>query len=137
MTENEAIKGLEILKYQCKHNGECGTCNICCSAIPLAIQTLEEIPRYRDLGTVDELAEMQVQYHHLSHQIKKYESIGTVEDFRNAVEIIRPRKPYKGSFGTILCSLCGEKVGQAVTKTNKADCMNFCANCGSMIDWIE
>lgn len=55
MTENEAIKGLETLRYQCKHNGECGTCNICCSAIPLAIQALEEIQQYRAIGTVEEL----------------------------------------------------------------------------------
>lgn len=54
MTENEAIKGLETLKYQCKHNGECGTCNICCSAIPLAIQALEEIQQYRTIGTIEE-----------------------------------------------------------------------------------
>jgi hypothetical protein len=54
MTENEAIKGLETLRYQCKHNGECGTCNICCSAIPLAIQALSEIKQYRAIGTVEE-----------------------------------------------------------------------------------
>jgi aerobic-type carbon monoxide dehydrogenase small subunit (CoxS/CutS family) len=54
MTGNEAIRGLEILTYQCKHNGECGTCNICCSAIPLAIESLEEIQQYRAIGTVEE-----------------------------------------------------------------------------------
>ena len=54
MTENEAIKGLETLKYQCKHNGECGTCNICCSSIPLAIQALEQIQLYRAIGTIEE-----------------------------------------------------------------------------------
>ena len=70
-------------------------------------------------------------------EIQQYRAIGTVKDFKNAVEIIRPRKPYKGSFGTILCSLCGEKVGQMVTKTIKEGCMNFCANCGSMVDWSE
>ena len=109
MTENEAIEKLNMLDEAL--NFQRHDADECSCALQMAIQALEESQAYR--------------------------AIGTVKDFKNAVEIIRPRKPYKGSFGTILCSLCGEKVGQMVTKTNKADCMNFCANCGSMIDWSE
>jgi hypothetical protein len=91
MTENEAIKGLETLKYQCKHNGECGTCNVCCSAIPLAIQAIEEIKQYRAIGTVEELEAMKkgtlsamelVDIWCVLEDLKKYSAIGTIEEFK-------------------------------------------------------
>lgn len=74
MTENEAIKVL-------KEYDDCAGLMVHIDHYTCieAIQALEEIPRYRDLGTVDELAEMQVQYHHLLHQAKDFEKIGTVE----------------------------------------------------------
>ena len=118
----------------------------------------DELEQYKAIGTVEEIQrkidalkydctryEEQLSIARGEKQVsteddmllEEYRAIGTVEDFKNAVEIIRPRKPYEGSFGTILCSLCGEKVGQMVTKTIKEGCMNFCANCGSMIDWSE
>ena len=118
MSENEAIQWLKhtkVYQYKCDNceyidiNGACN--EECKDFYDMAIQALSEIQQYR--------------------------AIGTVKDFKNAVEIIRPRKPYKRNFGVFICSLCGEKVGQMVTKTNKADCMNFCANCGSLIDWSE
>lgn len=46
MTEYKAISGLETLTYQCKYKYECGTCNICNSAVPSAIEALEkQIPK--------------------------------------------------------------------------------------------
>lgn len=105
---------------------------------------IEEIQQYRAIGTVkgyERAIQISIENYNLYKEYKakvqEFEAIGTVEECRNAVNLIRPRKPYKGSFGVLLCSLCGEKVGQMVTKTEKTDCMNFCANCGSLIDWSE
>lgn len=120
------------------------SCKSKCNEIDTLKEVLEEIQQYRAIGTVkgyERAIEVSKENYNLYREYKallrEYETIGTVKDFRNAVEIIRPRKPYKGSFGVLLCSLCGEKVGQMVTKTIKEGCMNFCANCGSLIDWSE
>lgn len=80
MTENEIKIKLEVLKDWVGNVSL--TRQDMQNVIDEAIQALEEIPRYRDLGTVDELAEMQVQYHHLFHKIKGYEAIGTVEEVK-------------------------------------------------------
>jgi hypothetical protein len=45
-------------------------------------KALNELMQYRVIGTVDECAEMQVQYNYLSTKIKKYEAIGTIEEFK-------------------------------------------------------
>lgn len=109
MTENEAkncVQGkLDCMNkcdvFDCKGTDECDNCEYCYSqgnfgeqkkAFEMAIQALEEIPRYRDLGTVDELAEMQVQYYHLLHEIKQYHAIGTVEELQALKEKAEPKK---------------------------------------------
>ena len=106
-----------------------------CEALDTAIRTLEEIPRYRDLGTIDELAEMQVQYNHFLHEVKKYRAIGTVEELQALKEKAEPKKPTLGSFGVYRCPTCGEKVGEEITITLRTDCMNYCSYCGTKIDW--
>jgi hypothetical protein len=71
----------------------------------------------------------------LEKMVKKYESIGTVEELQALKEKSVAKKPYKGSFGVLRCPSCDEKVGQMVTKTLKEDCMNYCGYCGTKIDW--
>ena len=137
MTENEALKTLEDLQRlltNYRHISKELT-----DANGIAIKALEEIPRYRDLGTIDELAEMQVQYNYLSSKIKKYESIGTVEECRTAVERMKPRKPSEvdekqdGLFYIIsfMCPACNESViGQPYKPKH-------CKHCGQALDWSE
>ncbi len=144
MTENKAIEWLRAISATQNQSSHSESLSDRKEALYMAIQALEENQQYRAIGTVkgyERAIESSIENYNLYKEYKakvqEFEAIGTVEEFKNAVEIIRPRKPYKGSFGTILCSLCGEKVGQMVTKTIKEGCMNFCANCGSLIDWSE
>lgn len=98
--QNEAIK--QIRKQICNEKGVQRYCRDNCihgiehCAYSMAIQALEEIPRYRDLGTVDELAELQVQYYHLLHQVKEFEKIGTIEEFKALKENQRNCKDCAG-----------------------------------------
>lgn len=144
MTENEAIKGLETLKYQCKHNGECGTCNVCCSAIPLAIQAIEEIKQYRAIGTVEELEAMKkgtlsamelVDIWCVLEDLKKYSAIGTIEEFKALKEKSVAKKPFQ-PFGThsYKCSNCWKFVVHEVDDNcDLSSLAEWCPYCGKKI----
>ena len=85
MTENEAIKAIENdLEWHSKELKPKYK-----EVLRFAIQTLEEIQRYRDLGTVDEMAETQVQYYNLFHKMRKYQAIGTVEDIQEVMALCK------------------------------------------------
>ena len=104
----------------------------------------DELEEYKEIGTVKELARLRSDYERVlkynddqGEIIDSYEAIGTLDECREAVERMKPKKPYEGSFGVLRCSCCDEKVGQKVTRVLKKDCMNFCAYCGSKVDWSE
>ena len=112
MTEQEAIKEIkgwsEILMSAGK---KCTT--LTAVAQDMAIQALEEIQKYR--------------------------TIGTVEECRTAMERQIPKKPmYEGDgyddsgsliYDTWICPNCGERYEVDY------DDYDFCANCGQAIDW--
>ena len=138
MTENEAIKKLkEDTCYECTYGCDsAATCSAepCTykSAVKMAIQALEDIQAYRELGTmekilkvlnnqrtviatqhetlrqyraigtVDECAEMQVQYNYLSTKIKKYEDaeMRKEQEIRNKVidEFVENLKPLLNTY---------------------------------------
>lgn len=127
MTENEAIKAIQNdLEWHSKELKPAYK-----EVLKMAIQALEEIPRYRDLGTVDELAEMQVQYHYLSHKIRKYEAIGTPDECRTAVERMKPKKPTEWANGTKHCP------NPDCEFDNTCLWFKVCVNCGQSLDRSE
>ena len=83
----------------------------------------------KEIETSLELAEMCTPNREREKEIKAYKMA------IQALEKQIAKKPYKGNFGVIRCSCCDEKVGQMVTSVLKEDCMNFCAYCGSKVDW--
>lgn len=114
MTENEAIKELETsidLAKMCTQNYERKN-EI--QGYEMAIQALEEVQQYRQ--------------------------IGTVEECREAVEKQTAKKPdYEGDgfsdgqlvYDTWICPCCG--------KHYEVDCDRYyyCQNCGQHIDWSD
>lgn len=131
MTENEAIE--RIRTGICNERGTQRFCKDSCMygidkcAYSMAIQALEEIPRYRDLGTVDELAEIQVQYYHLLHQVKEFEAIGTIEELhelkeKSVAKKVIPYHPWGGK-----CPSCSVIFTSRLTQ--------YCGNCGQKLDW--
>ena len=79
MTENEAIKCLE-------KQIEIQPCMNVISAFEIAIQALEEIQQYRELGTVEEILKVfnnQRTIMATQHEtLKQYRAIGTIEEFK-------------------------------------------------------
>ena len=110
MTENEAIERLEQHKewgFRCVNE-----------SIDIAIQVLEEIQQYRN--------------------------IGTVEEFKALKEKVEPKKVLfeKQSYGTpYLCPSCGadqckvEFLAEDGLEVEKKH--SYCWICGQVIDWSE
>ena len=94
-------------------------------------KALSELMEYRAIGTVDECAEMQVQYNYLLTKIKKYEAIGTIEEFKVLKEKNVAKKPrfYAHNY---YCTECGNLVGN-----NEFEWQRFlyCDKCGQKLDW--
>lgn len=81
-------------------------------------------------------------------EIQKYREIGTVEECKAAVEKQKPKKPKdglkinpvldeKGAYVDadktvfLICPICGEMVGTDYMRAR------FCRECGQLIDWSE
>lgn len=160
MTEKEAINGLEILTYQCKHNGECGTCNICCSAIPLAIQALEEIQQYREYKEIFEshfskealelLSDKEEfgkwlkrgkwiakKCDEINRKLESFEAIGTIEEFKALKEKNEPKEPdYQGDGCWDGHVIIDTWICPSCGKHYEVDYddYDYCPNCGQHID---
>ena len=138
MSEKEAIEILrEAIKRPNPEDGYMG------QALTMAIAALEEIQQYRAIGTVDGIKgllknalELAVDY----ELLKKYQSIGTVKECREALEKQIPKKPHKYiAFdgierdgcprcfeergkneilyaGQRYCSVCGQAIERGVSK---------------------
>lgn len=105
MTENEAIK--EIRHEVCNEKGVSSRCHDRCMygeercAYSMAIKALEEVQRYRELGTIEEFKDLKdgkLSGRELAmiavdvNKLKKYQAIGTVEECREARERYKEKK---------------------------------------------
>lgn len=113
MTENEAIRDLDIIRFN-PHWDELVNEKYWQELMEMAIKALEEVQQYRQ--------------------------IGTVEECRAAVEKQTAKKPdYEGDgfsdgqlvYDTWICPCCG--------KHYEVDCDRYyyCQNCGQHIDWSD
>ena len=73
-------------------------------------------------------------------ELEKYQSIGTVEECREAVERMKPKKPIildrKFQNGEEVCTewkcpVCGLNV------IEEPPCQEYCQRCGNKLDWSE
>lgn len=88
MTENEAI---EIIKYASAFNSDNSPLT---KALEIAIQALEEIQRYQATGLSPEQIEIMKGHDEaLLRDLEDYLLIGSVEECREAVEKMKPKKP--------------------------------------------
>lgn len=124
MTENEAIK-----KFQQNIDMPFGS-NISREASELAIQALEEIQQYREIGTPEELQDMKSNYFEALSDWRQYRKIGTLEECRTAREKQISKKPdFTEDKEFALCPCCNGK--------GLFDKQKYCDNCGQKIDWSE
>lgn len=152
MTENEAINVLKMV--------EAHGCLVIEAKI-MAIKALEEIQQYRAIGTLEELQEAKMQYDNihsvaektaliglsdygtakeslitemkrsLDYSLKEYQSIGTVEEFKDLKEksVAKKARFYAHNY---YCTECGNLVGN-----NEFEWQRFlyCDECGQKLDW--
>ena len=124
MTENEAIKEL---KYDYNELGKAIPCDTgwgiaINSAYDMAIKALEEIQRYRAIGTVEECREAR------ERQMARkpvYKPLSYTEEY--------------GFRNEWLCPSCGNVVGYFSEEMSEPEQMKYCPDCGQHIarDWSE
>lgn len=135
MTENEAIKSLEL----CKESRIFIPNNI---VLDMAIQALEEIQQYRAIGLTPELIEA-MQGHNIAliNDLGEYQSIGTIDEFKALKEKDEPKKPEPIDYekytdivtnakflrGAYWCPNCEHTVRSGI----------YCDDCGQALDWSE
>lgn len=127
-------------------------------AIEEAVKALKEIQNYRKLGTLEELARAK-KYIDLSKrhgtigemidECAEYESIGTVEECREAIEKQKAKKPLlvskkekimEGDYVHVICPTCGEEIFSCFLFYPWNDSQRtheFCESCGQAIQWDE
>lgn len=127
-------------------------------ALEVALYALKEIQNYRKLGTLEELAKAK-KYIDLAKKHRtiggmidecaEYEEIGTVEEFREASEKQKAKKPLlvskkekimEGDYVHVICPLCGEEIFSCFLFYPWNDSQRtheFCKSCGQAIQWDE
>ncbi len=139
MTENEAIK--KVKEFGLYHAiGDLPNSALTVKAFKMAVAALEEIQKYRAIGTVEEVKRMQrysalAKKHSTIGQVidscAEYEAIGTVEECREARERQIPKKLIHG--GLYACPNCHAIMLQGAFEA-KGKC---CKECGQVLDWSE
>ena len=97
----------------------------------------EELEQYREIGTVEQVKNQKENLRVAYRIISDYESIGTVEECREAVDKQKPKKPdYEGDgyddkgelvYDTWICPNCDKKYEVDY------DDYKHCPNCGQAI----
>ena len=126
MTESEAI---EAIQFDLKIGGEIHS-QVLRDAVGVAIQALEKVQQYREIGTPEELQDMKSNYFEALSDWRQYRKIGTLEECRTVIEKQTPKKPdFTEDKEFALCPCCNGK--------GLFDKQKYCDNCGQKIDWSE
>lgn len=124
MKESEAIK-----EFRQNIDMPFGS-NISREASELAIQALEKVQQYQEIGTLEELQDMKSDYFKALSDWRQYRKIGTLEECRTAIEKQIPKKPnFTEDKEFALCPCCNGK--------GLLDKQKYCDNCGQKLDWSD
>ena len=136
MTEMEAIKELETsrdLAKMCTKNlerkREIG-------AYDRAIQALEEIQQYREIGTVEECQQRKDYIDTINALLKDYSDIGTIEEFKALKEKSVAKKAIKINIAnTSWCKKQERYECPSCHKYLNFRELSYCCVCGQKLDW--
>lgn len=139
MTENEAI---EAIQFDLEIGGEIHS-QVLHDAVDVAIQALEKVQQYREIGTPEELQDMKSDYFEALSDWRQYRKIGTLEECRTAREKQIPKKPrktdsYRGVLKKVyayVCPTCGN--ARLEKYMNERQNTVFCWDCGQKLDWSD
>ena len=139
MTEKDAIK---IIKEEKSWESD----NRKIDAFIIAIDSLEEIQKYREIGAVSELQDLVIGINALADSqfsaadmaklvndmksLYEYRQIGTPEECRAAVEKQKAKKVMRNKTMNIyFCPVCERRVNYMHTL--------YCSGCGQKLDWSD
>ena len=139
MTENEAIKELCTSIDLAKMCAQTPERKKEIEAYNTAINALEEIQKYRAIGTVEELKSMKengaftgvelAQLAAMQMRLKEYSAIGTIEEFKALKEKNTPQELAEHNFQDevhhYLCPSC-----RSIVSCNQ----NYCEECGQALE---
>lgn len=129
MTENEAIRDLDIIRFN-PHWDELVNEEYWQELMEMATKALEEVQQYRAIGTPEELQDMKNNYFEALSDWRQYRKIGTLEECRTVVEKQTARKVTTNHSWThyhFFCPVCNMEVND----------MKYCPNCGQKLDWSD
>ena len=131
MTESNKLIRNETEAIEClKSNKPTSGYVMLQESIDMAIQALEEVQQYREIGTLEELQDMKSNYFEALSDWRQYRKIGTLEECRTAREKQIPMKPdFTEDKEFALCPCCNGK--------GLLDKQKYCDNCGQKIDWSD
>lgn len=144
MTEQEVISCLKADKEYLVDMNVCDG-----EEMDVAIKALEEVQKYREIGTVEKVREYKEIADNMDavsmaalcvslNKLKEYQKIGTPEECRSAIEKQKSKKPdFEGDgyadghlvYDTWICPCCGKHYEVDY------DDYDFCPNCGQKLDW--
>lgn len=143
MTKNEAIEWLKAINATQKESIHTISLLNRKEALHIAIQALEEIQRYQATGLSPEQIEIMKGHDEaLLRDLEDYLLIGSVEECREAVEKMKPKKV------SVHVNDEDVRVGHVIfrkgVKTYKCQCGKFvtmsqiyCSDCGQRLLWEE
>ena len=113
-------------------------------AVSMAINALEEVEKYRNIGVVsaDELEQDLLLYKADREVLSMYNALGTVEELKIAKEKQIPKKPIMKPYFEdmeeeyLCCPTCGDILTDRIPLENK-DFYFHCLNCGQKLDWSD
>ena len=151
MTEQEAIE--DLIDFAIGASQEVSNLSLA-----IAIKALEEVQKYRAIGTVSELQDLVIGINALADSqfsaadmaklvndmksLYEYQQIGTPEECRAAVEKQKAKKPKEYEDKFYACATCGNvllhKWEKYPTKLmDKKNGLPYCLGCGQELDWSD
>lgn len=119
MTESEAIEKLKNIRLFMQIEDEKNECKFAeddYKANEMAIQALEEVQQYREIGTLEECRTAREKQIPMKPIMKQY--------FKDMEEKY------------LCCPTCGEILTDRIPGDNKTFCFH-CMNCGQKLDWSD
>lgn len=153
MTPEEAIKiaihcfGVQAEQEVCEECPVYLESGIACREVArVAISALKEIQQYREIGTLEELKNVDIvlikrnkTLERMIDECMEYERIGTLEECREAVEKQKPKKIIIRDWNPTKCPTCGHELSTSLGDGyyKHPTFLKRCPECGQAIQWDE
>jgi len=98
------------------------------------LNDLTLLREYQSIGTVEDIQLIFSLCKDLERIVKKYEAIGTIDEFKALKEKNEPRKIKGKRFVEAICPWCESELIETYWAFGG---IHYCSNCGQKLDWSE